>query len=198
MNEIRVTVHGNVVAEPVERTTRTGGVFTTFRIASTPRRRTIDGRFVDGDTSYFGVIAFNALGANVTVSLQKGQPVIVEGRLSTREWQAADGTTRQSIEVDADHVGHDLGWGRAQFSRLSRAAALGHDRMVEPEVAEAMTNLAEGRPANVDADGVVHDEPRPAPDDDSTSEPDHPADRVADRVPDDAETDDYEVLQRSA
>lgn len=178
MNETRVTVHGNVVAEPVERQTRTGGVFTTFRIATTPFRRTADGRFVDGETSFFGVIAFNALAANAGRSLKKGQPVIVSGKLSVREWQGTDGQPRTSVEVDAEHIGHDLMWGHASFERVSRAAALGHDRLAEPEVAASMRALADGepsgahgredaghqgagqeddRPARVDADGVVHD-----------------------------------------
>lgn len=176
MNETRVTVHGNVVAEPVERQTRTGGVFTTFRIATTPFRRTADGRFVDGETSFFGVIAFNALAANAGRSLKKGQPVIVSGKLSVREWQGTDGHPRTSVEVDAEHIGHDLMWGHASFERVSRAAALGHDRLAEPEVAASMRALAEGepspapeedtgdddtrqsgRPPHVDADGVVHD-----------------------------------------
>lgn len=173
MNETKVTVHGNVVAEPAQRDTRTGGVFTTFRIATTPRRRTADGRYVDGETSFYGVIAFNALGANVTASIHKGMPVIVSGTLSTREWQGADGLLRHSLEIDAEHVGPDLAWGRSHFERVSKAAALGHDRLAEPEVAAALRDLAERdraepddhesdheseRPANVDADGVVHDE----------------------------------------
>ena len=133
MNETRVTIHGNVVTEPVVRETRTGGVFTTFRIATTPFSRTADGKFVDGETSFYGVIAFNALGANIGASLRKGQPVVVEGKLSTREWQGADGQLRQSTEIDAEHVGHDLTWGRSRFERLSKAAALGHDRLSEPE-----------------------------------------------------------------
>ncbi|EWT00989.1 single-stranded DNA-binding protein [Intrasporangium oryzae NRRL B-24470] len=198
MNETRVTVHGNVVAEPTSRQTRTGGIFTTFRIATTPYRRTADGRFVDGETSFFSVIAFNALAANVGKSLKKGHPVIVTGKLGVREWQGADGQPRVSVEVDAEHIGHDLSWGQASFERVSRAAALGYDRLAEPDVAASLRALADGeatdgdaarsddtgdapygpaaagmepegddvmrgegdpggRPANVDADGVVHD-----------------------------------------
>ena len=79
MNETRITVHGNVVTDPVQRTGRTGSIFTTFRVAQTPFRRGADGRYYDGETSYYSVIAFNALAANAAVSLQKGHPVIVEG-----------------------------------------------------------------------------------------------------------------------
>jgi single-strand DNA-binding protein len=210
MNETRITVHGNVVAEPVERPTRTGGVFTTFRIATTPFRRTGDGRYVDGETSFYSVIAFNALGANAASSLRKGQPVVVAGKLSIREWQGADGRPRVSAEIDAEHVGHDLTYGRTSFERLSRAAALGQDRLADPEVRHSMRALADDadpgdvpaverdersvevfqlsdeRPPGVDENGVVHDlDTDPATEIGRTTAAPHP---------DDAETDDYDVV----
>ena len=110
MNENYVTVVGNVVAPPVERRTRNGGPFTTFRVASTPRYRSGDGRYVDGPTSFYGVCAFNALAANVARSVQKGQPVIVHGRLRVTEWRDERDQPRTSVEIDASHVGPDLAW----------------------------------------------------------------------------------------
>lgn len=159
MNETRITVHGNVVSDPVERQSRNGSPFTTFRIATTPYRRTADGRFVDLDTSFYSVIAFNVLASNVAASVRKGQPVIVEGRVAVKQYVGGDGQPRTSAEIDADHVGHDLTWGRATFERVSRAAALGQDRTGDPDVRSSLQALSEGegRPANVDENGVVHD-----------------------------------------
>ena len=162
MNETRITVHGNVVSDPVERLGRNGSVFTTFRIATTPFRRTADGRFVDLDTSFYSVIAFNVLAANAAASLRKGQPVIVEGNVAIKQFLGADGQARTSAEIDADHIGHDLTWGRATFERVSRAAALGQDRTADPEVRQSLQAMAgddPDGPAHVDADGVVGDEP---------------------------------------
>ena len=144
MNEIRITVHGNVVSEPVERQARNGSTYTTFRVATTPYRRTSDGRFVDGDTSFFDVIAFNALAANAATALRKGQPVIVEGNLSVKQYLSNDGTPRNSPQIDAAHIGHDLSWGRATFERVSRAAALGHDRTADPDVQASVRAMTEG------------------------------------------------------
>jgi single-strand DNA-binding protein len=156
MNETRITVHGNVVSDPVERQGRNGNVFTTFRIATTPFRRTADGKFADLDTSFYSVIAFNALAANAAASLRKGQPVIVEGNVSVKQYVGADGQQRTATEIDADHIGHDLGWGRAVFERVSRAAALGQDRTSDPDVRGALEQLSgEERPAGVDENGVV-------------------------------------------
>src|SRR6478672_876333 len=128
MNETSITVHGNVVSEPVERQARNGSTYTTFRVATTPYRRTPDGKFVDGDTSFYDVIAFNALAANVASALRKGQPVIVTGHLSIKPYLSNDGTPRTSPQIDAAHIGHDMSWGRATFERVSRAAAPGPRR----------------------------------------------------------------------
>lgn len=167
MNENYITVVGNVVADPMERTTRSGSPFTTFRIASTPRHRLPDGRYVDGSTSFFGVCVFNVLAANVAKSLEKGQPVIVHGRLRVNEWRDGKDGLRVGVEIDASQVGHDLSRGQATFRRMSRAEALGEEPLADPEVQAALHAVpdlaagdatASGRPANVDANGEVHDE----------------------------------------
>jgi single-strand DNA-binding protein len=169
MNETRVTVHGNVVSDPIERTGRNGNVFTTFRIGTTPYRRSADGKYLDGETSFYSVIAFNALAANAASSVKKGHPVIVEGNLSSRSYVGSDGVSRNASEIEADHIGHDLMWGRASFLRLSKAAALGFDRTSDEEVRNAVAEQTEAaeailaRPAHVDENGVVHDGPLAPP-----------------------------------
>lgn len=187
MNEIRITLHGNVVSEPVERVARNGSPYTTFRVATTPYRRTADGKFVDGDTSFYSVIAFNALAANSANALRKGQPVLVEGKIAIKTYVGNDGNPRTSAEIDADHIGHDFTWGRASFERVSRAAALGHDRTADPDVQQTVRALSEAatadRPAYVDADGVVDDDYEPETGVLATGDP---------------ETDDYEVVGASA
>lgn len=199
MNETRITLNGNVVSEPVERQARNGSPYTTFRVATTPYRRTADGRFVDGDTSFFDVIAFNALAANAATALRKGQPVIVEGSLAIKSYLSNDGTPRSSPQIDASHIGHDLSWGRATFERVSRAAALGQDRTADPDVQASIRAMAEGesgasdrRPAHVDADGVVDDGYDPESDD-VTGAYAGGDDVLATGDP---ETDDYEVVER--
>ena len=198
MNETRITVHGNVVSEPVERQGRNGSVFTTFRIATTPYRRTADGRYLDGDTSFYSVIAFNALAANAATALHKGHPVIVEGNVAIKQYVGSDGQPRLSPEIDADHIGHDLSWGRATFERVSRAAALGQDRTADPDVQATLRAMSDAdgeassrRPAHVDADGVVADDYDPGRDGSDAAGPG--GDDVL--ATGDPETDDYEVVE---
>ncbi len=200
MNEIRMIVHGNVVSEPVQRTTRTGGVFVTFSVASTPRRRTADGRFVDRETTFVDVICFDSLAANAAFSLHKGQPVTVEGDFSLRRWVKADGHERESPQVEASHIGHDLRRGRASFERVSRAAALGLDRSSEPEVLEAvaaMHDSEDSRPSWVDANGEV-DEDYPGEESTTGSGPSGPSVPAGPSGLGDPETDPYRVADEPA
>lgn len=165
MNEIKVTVHGNVVTDPTPREGRNGSIFTTFRVATTPYRRTADGGYADLETSFYNVIAFDTAASNAAASLRKGQPVIVVGNLSNKSYVDKDGVNRTSTEVEAQHIGHDLRFGRATFQRVSRAAALGADRSAEDDVRRTIEGLvAESeRPANVDENGEVHDVEVPGP-----------------------------------
>lgn len=195
MYEDFITVAGNIVADPEQRQGRTGP-FTTFRLASTPRRRLADGSYADGPTNFYGVCAFGPLGGNALASLYKGQPVIVSGRLRINQYRTETNEPRTSVEIDAYNIGPDLRWGQASFRRLSRAEALGLDRMGEAEVQAAMRDLdEEGRPANVDENGVVHDLPPQAGQlglQETGDEPGHQPEAEAGPFGD-PETDDYEV-----
>lgn len=206
MNDIRVTVHGNVVNDPITRPGRNGSVFTTFRVGTTPYRRNGDGKFVDLDTSFYNVIAFNVLAANAGRSLLKGQPVVIEGKLSSKSYIGSDGVSRTSSEIEADHIGHDLRWGRASFLRLSKAAALGLDPASEVEVRNAVATMdggagagsepvgfGAGRPANVDANGVLHGDLALG-----EGEPGSAEDLGHDDVTGDPESDDYTVEEPAA
>jgi single-strand DNA-binding protein len=62
---------------------------------------------------------------NVVGSVNKGQRVVVSGKLRVRDWESGDraGTT---VEIDADALGHDLAWGTSVFTR-SVASTVAND-----------------------------------------------------------------------
>lgn len=122
MNETEVTIAGRVVADPEHRTTRAGMQFTTFRLASTVRRRNREGVYVDGATSFYNVAAYRALGMNSHVSLRKGDPVLVHGRVTINNWQRADESYGSSAEVEALSIGHDLTFGTTEYTKTVRGA----------------------------------------------------------------------------
>jgi len=122
MNETTVTIVGNLVDDPRMRTTDTGIEVTSFRIASTARRFDREtARWVDAGSLYLGVTCWRALGVNVVASIGKGDPVVVHGRLFTRQYER-DGQVRSAYELDAAAVGPDLARGTATFQRVARDA----------------------------------------------------------------------------
>ena len=140
MHETDLTIEGRVVADPEHRTTRAGMQFTTFRVASTVRRRNREGVYVDGPTSFYNVAAFRALGMNALASLRKGDPVLVHGRITINTWQRADESYGTSAEVEALSIGHDLTYGTTEYAKTVRGAVdataerqaqQGYDEMVD-------------------------------------------------------------------
>lgn len=114
-----ITVRGFVATDPETRTTQSGLVAGSFRLAATDRRfdRSANS-WVDGPTNWFTVNIFRNLANNARASLQKGQPVVVTGRLRIRPWETEE-RSGTAVEVDADAIGHDLSLGTAAFNRLA-------------------------------------------------------------------------------
>lgn len=121
-----VTVTGLVATTPRHLTTSEGLSITSFRLASSQRRfdRAAQ-KWIDADTNWYTVSAFRHLAEHSAQSIQKGDRVIVTGRLRIRDWENTDrsGTT---VEIEADSVGHDLTWGTSIYSRVN-TATLAHD-----------------------------------------------------------------------
>ena len=112
-----ITITGLVATTPRTILTSEGLSITSFRVASTQRRfdRSQE-RWIDGDTNWYTITSFRQLALHCSASIEKGQRVLVTGRLRIREWDNGEriGTT---VEIEADSVGHDLLWGTASFSR---------------------------------------------------------------------------------
>jgi single-strand DNA-binding protein len=173
-----ISLTGLVATTPKHVVTATGLSVTSFRFASTQRRYDrAEQKWVDGDTNWYTVATFRQLATNVVASVQKGQRVLVTGRLRVRDWATEDkrGT---NVEIDAEAVGHDLSWGTTTFTRSTATA-----------VAEADAAAEAGEPAQ---SGEVADEIGEAPaedaadsnaGDDSPSTPARLAEPVAAPVP---------------
>ncbi|WP_209561233.1 single-stranded DNA-binding protein [Frigoribacterium sp. PvP032] len=146
-----ITLTGIIATDPRVVTTEAGLDIASFRLASTHRRfDRVKDEWVDGDTNWYTVTAFRALGANAGQSLHKGERVVVLGRLRVRAWEAGDksGTT---VEVDADAIGHDLRWGRSAFVRSTSTAAApsaGPDAAAGGAAGDAATAPGVGTPAS--------------------------------------------------
>ena len=122
MNDTFVTVVGNVVDSP-RRVSLTDGAVTNFRMASTARRYdTSTQQFVDAGTLWVDVECWNGLSSNVSASVSKGDPVIVQGALTTHSWESEAGR-RSAPRIRAFAVGPNLARGTAVFKRERPARA---------------------------------------------------------------------------
>jgi len=99
----RVTITGNLTADPDLRSTTGGTPVCSLRVAVNGRRKDQSGNWVD-KPNYFNVVVWGAQGQNCANYLSKGRPVAVDGRLDWREWQDKEGNKRQTIEIVADTV----------------------------------------------------------------------------------------------
>jgi single-strand DNA-binding protein len=117
----RITLIGNLTANPELRSTPSGLPVTSLRIAVTPRTRQEDGSWTDGATSFHTVNVWRHQATNAVDTLTKGTRVLVVGRPKDRTWTDQDGTEHQVTEVDAEEVGPSLRWATAQVTRANGA-----------------------------------------------------------------------------
>jgi single-strand DNA-binding protein len=120
MNGNTVTLCGNITADPELRFTPSGQATASFGIA-------INRKWDDKATgekreavSFFDVVCWQQMAENASESLQKGDRVIVVGRLEQRTWDADDGSKRYKVEVVADEVGPSVRWATAEVTKNER------------------------------------------------------------------------------
>ena len=122
----QIFLTGLVATTPRHLTTSDGLSITSFRLASSQRRfDRASNRWTDGETNWYTVSAFRSLADNSAESVNKGDRVMVQGRLRIRDWETTErsGTT---VEIEAEFLGHDLNWNKVVATRVTR----------EPEFAE--------------------------------------------------------------
>jgi len=105
-----IAVSGIIGTVPRRSATKGGVPLTSFRLAA--RQGHFDrakAEWVEDDSSWYSVTTFRQLATNAADSLQKGEHVLVAGRLIIREWTAGD-RSGVDVEIVADSVGHDLSW----------------------------------------------------------------------------------------
>lgn len=148
MNESHITVCGNVTNVPQVKNGKDSGVpFTVFGLAQNRSRREANGDVVHMGTSFYEVVAFRVLGHNTFDSINKGDPVVVHGRLRVNDWESGEKKGTQ-VQIDASSIGPDLTFGTSQFTKRRKVGHQSHDR-IELEVG--------GMPMTVNSDGEVVD-----------------------------------------
>jgi single-strand DNA-binding protein len=109
MRETPVTVVGTLVSDMRPRRVGPDGTLVlNFRVACNERRfDKASESWVDGESLYLSVSCWRRLAENAA-SLVKGDPLIVRGKLRTREWATEQGEHRSVVELEATAIGPDL------------------------------------------------------------------------------------------
>ena len=97
-----VALVGNLTKDPELRHTPSGTAVTTLRVAVNDRVKR--GEEWTDAAYYFDVTVWGRTAENCAQYLAKGRPVGVQGKLTWREWDAQDGSKRQSVEIVADNI----------------------------------------------------------------------------------------------
>jgi single-strand DNA-binding protein len=104
----KVTLIGNLGADPESRSLNNGGTVVNLRVATAEQWKDRDGNRQER-TEWHQVVIFNeALGKVATSYLRKGSKVYLEGSLQTRKWKDQSGTDRYTTEVVMQKFGGAL------------------------------------------------------------------------------------------
>ena len=98
----KIFLIGNLTRDPEVRSTPNGVSVCSFTIAVNRRFGSQPGGERQAD--FFRINAWRQLGDNCAKFLTKGRKVGVVGELQARTYEAKDGTTRISLDVNADEV----------------------------------------------------------------------------------------------
>ena len=94
----RATLVGHVGRDPEIRTLQNGGKAATFSLATSEKWTDREGQPAEA-TEWHRVVVYGASVAAVEAMLRKGDAVMVEGRIATRQYKDREGTERSLTEI---------------------------------------------------------------------------------------------------
>lgn len=99
----KVQLIGNLTREPELRYTTGGTPVVTFGLATNKSWKDQNGETKEV-AEFHNIVAWNKMAEICQQLLAKGMKVYVEGSLTTRSWEAEDGSTRYKTEVRVDDM----------------------------------------------------------------------------------------------
>ncbi len=119
----KVFLIGRLTRDPEIRYLPSGMPVANFSIAVNDNYKK-DGQTVE-NVNYFDIVVFSRQAETCNEYLSKGKPVLIDGKLQQRRWEAQDGTKRNKIEVVASRVQFMPSGGRGGESSASGSAGSG-------------------------------------------------------------------------
>ncbi len=118
----KVFLIGNLTRAPELRYTPNGTAVSDLRLAVNRAYTTQSGEKRQ-ETYFLTVVVWGKQAETCGEYLDKGSPILVEGRLQTREWEGKDGQRRNVVEVVAERI---------QFLGRARGAGPEAEAVEEP------------------------------------------------------------------
>ena len=98
----KVILLGNLTRDPEIRYTPNGAAVASFAIAV--NRKYKQGDDPKEEVSYIDIVVFGKQAESCGQYINKGDSVLIDGRLQQRRWETEDGQKRNKIEVVAERV----------------------------------------------------------------------------------------------
>lgn len=98
-----VLIAGNITNNPIYRKTSNGTSVINFYISSNRRYRDNSGIWRE-NVCHVGVVAWYHLADICSEYLKRGNSVLIDGELQSRNWHNEDGTTRNVVEIRARRI----------------------------------------------------------------------------------------------
>ena len=99
----KVILIGNLGKDPEVRHLESGSVVAKFSVATNENYKDKNGEW-QTITEWHNVVVWRAMAEKAERSLKKGMQVYVEGKLTTRKWQDANGNDRYTTDVVANYL----------------------------------------------------------------------------------------------
>ena len=105
-----VILAGNVGNAPETRTTQGGTKITSFSLETSRPKRDSEGKIIKEsgrrveDTEWHRITCFNGVAKSVAENVEKGQKVMVTGRIHYTRWTDQQDIERFGVEIIADEV----------------------------------------------------------------------------------------------
>ncbi len=127
----KVFLIGNLSSDVDKKTTASGVSYCRFSIA-------VNRRFAktNDEVDFFNILCWRGLADTCANNLVKGRKVAIVGSIQINKYQAQDGTSRQTIEIQADDVEF--------LSPRDGSKAAGETEVEEPSAPVEDTTGAEG------------------------------------------------------
>lgn len=130
MNVNKVLLVGNLTRDPEMRSMPSGQAVANFGIATNRVWRDKEGQ-KQQQADFHNIVAFGKLAETVSQYMKKGNMIYVEGRLTTRNWDAQDGTKKSRTEIIAETIQFGPRTGGGQGGTYSQQGGVSAPRQAQ-------------------------------------------------------------------